>query len=95
MKLAHTSLRRNGRHKVIWRQFRSSAEFVALRAVQVLGVGPANQRQTLGGPEQPVDGGIAQFPGARRTHALLRRQAVQHVQYPAMGHQHNLLAKMV
>ena len=45
-----------------------------------------------GCPQQAVDGGIAQQPGARRLQGLARGRAVQHIQHATVRHQHDVLA---
>ena len=48
----------------------SGAGFIARAAAEVAGIVPADQRQTLGGPQQAVDGGVAELPGARGLQGL-------------------------
>jgi hypothetical protein len=62
--------------------------------VQVLGVGPANQGEAVGRPQQAVDGAVGQFPGARRVDFLAGCYAVKRIQHAAVRHHHDLLARM-
>src|SRR5438105_10738841 len=54
--------------------------------VQVLRVGPADQREAFRGPEQAIDRAVGQFPGARRIDLLPGGDAVQRVEHAAMRH---------
>ena len=73
----------------------SAVFFAGFVAVQVALIGPAHQLQTLGRPQQTVDGGVAQTPGAWRLQRLTRGQSVQDVQHAAMGHPHDVLTQML
>src|SRR6218665_247594 len=72
----------------------SGAEFIKAIVFQVRGVGPAHEGQALGCPEQAVDGGVAELPGAWGLQVLASGEAVELVQHAAMGDQHDLLASM-
>src|SRR5690606_37159029 len=54
--------------------------FVEGGMVEVLRVGPADQREAFRCPEQAVDGAVGQLPGAGRIHFLAGRDAVQRVE---------------
>ena len=62
--------------------------------VEVRHVTPTHQAQTLGCPEQAVDGGVGHLPGARRLQIQARGQAVEHVEHAPVGRQHDLFANV-
>ena len=58
------------------------------------GVGPAHQAEAFGAPQQAIDGGIAQRPGARCLNLQACGGAVQHIHHAAVTHHRNLLARV-
>jgi hypothetical protein len=70
-----------------WRPGRSGlgAPFVQRFVMEMLGISPTHQRQCVWRVQQPVDGAIAQFPGAGGVQGLTRGKPVQHVRARRRG----------
>src|SRR5204862_8170683 len=58
----------------------SETVFVGGFMVQVLRIGPACQSETLGRPQQAIDGAVGQFAGSGRGDFLLRGDPLQRVE---------------